>query len=77
MRSFVFEPFNQNNKMITPDTDIGRLTERIMLRVRDRMPELDTPSHDRMWESLHEVLSEELQRNDPNQFTLNLAGDQQ
>ena len=42
--------------METPKTEAGRTTERIMEEVRKRLPNLDTNTYNRVWESCHKVL---------------------
>lgn len=45
--------------METPDTEQGRMTERVMARVREKLPLLVTHDFNRVYESVLEVLNEE------------------
>lgn len=39
--------------MLPADTVETRITERVMRRVKDKIPDLDTASYNRVWESIH------------------------
>ncbi len=46
--------------MQTPNNRAGRLTERVMAKVREALPELPTHEYNRTYEAVLEVLTAEL-----------------
>ena len=52
--------------METPKTEAGRLTEKIMLEVRTRLPEIETPQYNCIYEVVHKVLDDSLPRQPKN-----------
>ena len=45
--------------METPKTNAGRITERIMFKVREKLPEIETHEYNRTYEAVLAVLKEE------------------
>jgi hypothetical protein len=41
-----------------PNNEATRMTERIMARVKGKLPEMDTHNYNRTFEAVYEVLSE-------------------
>jgi hypothetical protein len=47
--------------MNTPNTEAGRMTEKVMLEVKTRLPKIETHEYNRIYEAVNKVLSSELQ----------------
>jgi ABC-type sulfate transport system substrate-binding protein len=41
-----------------PDNEATRTTERIMAKVKDKLPDIDVHNYNRTFEAVHEVLNE-------------------